>query len=48
MPGTYYTDFKTYLNHTDEKPVLVAGLQKIIKSRGINSIIDIGAGNGGS
>jgi SAM-dependent methyltransferase len=42
----YESDFRVFLSHTDEKEVIYQKICKIIEENKINSILDIGAGNG--
>lgn len=43
---TYSDSFRTYLAHTDEKPVLLDIISKHLRALSITSLLDIGAGNG--
>lgn len=46
MSDIYKNDFEIFLQHTDEKPVLLAKLKSIFNEFGVQSVLDIGAGNG--
>ncbi len=42
----YTKAFETFLSHTNEKLILLEYLGKLIQSREVSSVLDIGAGNG--
>lgn len=46
MTDSYQSDFEKFLSHTDEKQVLLEEISKEIERFSIDSILDIGAGNG--
>ncbi len=46
MDSLYITDFNKFLSHTDEKSVLFEAIAREIKLFKVNSLLDIGAGNG--
>ncbi|MFH1325644.1 MAG: class I SAM-dependent methyltransferase [archaeon] len=43
----YESDFQFYLRHTNEKEILRKEITKIIRKLKIDSVLDVGAGNGG-
>jgi SAM-dependent methyltransferase len=44
--STYSESFKTFLAHTDEKPILLQAITKKLQTINADSLLDIGAGNG--
>lgn len=46
METAYISDFKKFLDHTDEKAVLLAEIAKELKQHKCQSLLDVGAGNG--
>lgn len=46
MHHTYETYFANFVQHTNEKPVFIEEITTIIQQRRVQSMLDIGAGNG--
>lgn len=46
METAYISDFQKFLDHTDEKAVLLAEITKELKRHNCQSLLDVGAGNG--
>jgi SAM-dependent methyltransferase len=46
METAYITDFQKFLEHTDEKEVLLNEIGEELKRNNCSSLLDIGAGNG--
>lgn len=46
MEDNYKNDFEKFISHTDEKKVLVEEISKEIDKYSVESLLDIGAGNG--
>ena len=46
MSSIYKSDFEKFLSHTKEKEILLSEILKDVKKYSVDSILDIGAGNG--